>query len=50
MIVQTQTVTGKIQEEQTKSDDKISDAELADLSYIPEETADYGKLQQATKY
>ena len=50
MIVQTQTVTGKIQEEQTKSDDEISDAELADLSYIPEETADYEKLQQITKY
>ena len=37
MIVQTQTVTGRIQEEPTESDDEISDDELADPSYIPEE-------------
>ena len=37
MTVQTQTVTGRIQEEQTESDDEISDDELADPSYIPEE-------------
>ena len=49
MIVQTQTVTGKIQEKQTDSDDEISDDELADPSYIPEEPTDYEKLQQTAK-
>ena len=39
MIVQTQTVTGRIQEEQTESDDEISDNELADPSSIPEQTS-----------
>ena len=41
MIVQTQTVTGNIQEKQTESDDEINDIELADPSYIPEEPTDY---------
>ena len=49
MIVQTQTVTGKIQEKQTDSDDEISDDELADPSYIPEEPTDYEKSQQTAK-
>ena len=39
MIVQTQTVTGRIPEEQTESDDEISDNELADPSSIPEQTS-----------
>ena len=43
MIVQTQPVSGKIQEEQTESDDEISDVELADSLYIPEEPTDYKK-------
>ena len=41
MIVQTQTVTGKIQEKQTESDNESNDNELADPSYIPEEPTDY---------
>ena len=49
MVVQTQTVTGKIQEEETDSDDEISDDELADPSFIPEEPTDYEKSQQTTK-
>ena len=49
MVVQTQTVTGKIQEKQTEPDDDISDDELADPSYIPEEPTDYEKSQQTTK-
>ena len=49
MIVQTQTVTGKIHEEQTESDVEISDYELADPSYISEEPTDYEKSQQTTK-
>ena len=49
MIVQTQTVTGKIQEKQADSDDEISDDELADPSYIPEEPTDYDKSQQTAK-
>ena len=49
MMVQTQTATGKIQEEQTECDDEISDDELADPSYIPEQPTDYEKSQQTTK-
>ena len=49
MIVQTQTMTGKIHEEQTESDVEISDYELADPSYISEEPTDYEKSQQTTK-
>ena len=49
MILQTQTETGKIQQEQTKSDDDISDDELADPSNIPEERTNYKNSQQATK-
>ena len=30
-------MTGRIQEEQTESDDEISDDKLADPSYIPEQ-------------
>ena len=41
MIVQTQTVTGNIQEKQTESDDEINDIESTDPSYIPEEPTDY---------
>ena len=48
MIVQTQTVTGKIEEEQTKTDGEISDDELTDPSYIPEVPTDYEKSQQTT--
>ena len=49
MIVQTQTVTGKIQVEQAESDDEISDDELAHPLYIPDKPTDYKKSQQATK-
>ena len=49
MIVQTQNVTGKIEQRQTKSDDEISNDELADLSYIPEEPTDIKKSKQTTK-
>ena len=59
MILQTQSVTVKIQEQQTESDDEISDDGLVDPShihgtiivpwYIPEEPTDYLKSQQATK-
>ena len=52
MIVQTQTVTGKIQEEQTESDYEIHDDEFTDPSYpsyIREEPTNYEKSQQATK-
>ena len=44
IIVQTQAVTGKIQQEQTKFDEEISDDELAGPSYI-----DYEKSQQEPK-
>ena len=50
MIVQTENVSGKIQEEQRKSDDKISDNELADPSYLPEEPTDYEKSQWRLTY
>ena len=50
MIVQTQTVTGRIQEEQTESDDEISDNELADPSSIPEQTSNQPRrTNQPTK-
>ena len=49
MIVQNQTVTGKIQEDQAKSDGRISDGELKDPSYIPVEPTDYKKSQQTAK-
>ena len=45
MIVQNQSVTGKIQEEQTESRDDISDNELADPPYIPQEPTDYKNSQ-----
>ena len=47
MIVQTQRVTGKIQEEQTESRDDISKNELADPSCFPQEPTNYKKSQQA---
>ena len=46
MTVQTENVSGKIQEEQRKSDDKISDNELAD----PSEPTDYEKSQWRLTY
>ena len=42
-------MTRKVQEEQAEFKDEISDHELADPSYIPEEQTDYKKSQQATK-
>ena len=47
MIVQTQRVTGKIQEEQTESRDDISDNELADPSCI-QATTKTKRLQKVT--
>ena len=41
MIVQTQTVIGKIKEKQIESDNEISDDEFADPLYIPEEPIVY---------
>ena len=41
MIVQTQTATGKIQEEQPKSDDDITHDKLTEPLYIPEEPTNY---------
>ena len=49
MTVQTQRVTGEIQEEQTESRDDISDNELADPSCIPQEPSDYKKSQKANQ-
>ena len=43
MIVQTLTMTGKIQEEEAEPDDEISNKELADPLYI--ETTNYEKPQ-----
>ena len=45
----TQTVTGKIQEQQIEFDDEICDDELADPLHIPEEPTNHKKSQQATK-
>ena len=45
MIVQTQTMTGKIQEEQAEPDDEISNKEFADPLCIPEEPTNYEKPQ-----
>ena len=49
MIVQTQSVTWNIQEEQTESLDDINDNELADSSNILQETNDYKNSQQASQ-
>ena len=49
MIVQTRSVTGKTQEKQTESRDDISDNELADPTYIPQEPSDYKKSQNASQ-
>ena len=49
MIVQIQTVTGKIKEKQIESDNEISDDEFADPLYIPEEPIDYEQSQQTTR-
>ena len=48
MIVQTQSVTRNIQEEQTESLDDINDNELAHSSYILQEPNDYKKSHQAS--
>ena len=49
MIVQIQTLTRKVQEEQIESDGEINDNELADHLYMPRELTDYEKSQQVTK-